>query len=250
MDRPHPDLDEPIILFAKELAEKYPEREAFEVVGLGDLLDHDKEPNEDIEKAIELHGRKPFRKTIERMLLEHCEFALIREAVYYKFRVASTEDAMEWYRKLFWDNELLDAYDFAKHYERVGAKRRPKPPPVAGQWRAKYVAYMEGAPVDINLESAVEDIFIHSFFRAKELAQLGMVGDQGVAQCHKTALASFKALKEASRPSGRGQTEMPDAFKVELYYPDQVSMEPGGLEGYDPVADSGYDRKEEPDEDE
>lgn len=248
-DRPHPDLDEEIILFGRDLAEKYPDDQAFEMVGLGPLLAHQKEPNEDILKAIELNRRKPFRKLMERMLLEHCEIAHIREAIYYKFNIVTTDDAIEHYRQLFWDNDLLNAYDFAKHYEKVGPRNRPKPPPASGKWRAKYVAYVEGAPVDIDLDEAVTDIFTHSFFRAKELSKLGMVGDAGVDRCHKMALASFKALKESSRPGARGHTEMPDSFKVELYYPDQVSVEPGGLEGYDPVADSGYDASDEEEDD-
>lgn len=248
---PHPDLDEEIILFGRELTGRYQdsERHPYEIVGLTSLLDHEEELNEDIAQAIELNKRAPFRKMLERMLLERCEIDHIREALFFKFGITTTDEAVDHYRMLFWDNELLNAYDFAKHYEKTGPSNRPKPPPANGKWRSRYVAFKEGADIDLDLDEAMKEIFIHSFFRAKELSKLGMKGDSNVLKYHKSALSAYRAIKEQSRPGARGTIEMPDSFKVELYHPDRVAMEPGALDGYDPVTDSGYD-KEEPEEDE
>jgi hypothetical protein len=244
LGRKHEDIDGSVKKFAQYLKDSGKKKvDAFEMIGLLDLLRHEKSPDPYIARAIALLDEKPLRDILERMLLEHCKPEFIQEAIFSRFKDNIRPEVIKWYQALFWDTATLTSYDFGRYYEKVGLHKRPKPPSVGGRWREECVAFREGASTSIDADAAVKHMFTRAFFRSEELAKYGSLTDQMVIKYQKVALGHYRAMNEAKTRAG--ETKIPEQFDVEIYYPPQTAFDAGSLEGYDPVVDSGHVQIEE-----
>ncbi|MFB6373593.1 MAG: hypothetical protein ABEN55_10860 [Bradymonadaceae bacterium] len=241
MGREHEDIDERYRKLARFLSDRHDEQlDQFEEIGLRPLLEHSKDGRDDIAEALDIRDTLPIKKVVRRMLLEHCDPEWIQDALYHKFKTNVSLDGIEAYQTFWWDTETLQAYDMAEYYH-GRSQSRPDPPPVPGDMRDQYVAYNEGASVNLNPAEAVEDVLVHAYFRSKELAQFGIAGDDEVRKYQKNVLAAFRALEEHNEDSGPTEG-LPSEIEHKVVYPDgdtAASME--DLGNYDPGRDAGHD---------
>lgn len=248
VNREHDQLNEKFRGLSRRLFEDHEQKtDAFEAVGLLDLLQHEfdqrkgKDGSEDVERALELKDQGRICQVVEDMLSEHCDPEWIQDAVYNKFKESLSQETIEHYKDLFWDVDFLNAYEFAEYWLEQGGRDRPDPPPVQGAHRPEYVAYQHGVEVDINPEDMLKDVMTQAYFRSKELTRFGMAADDEVLKYQKNFMSAFKVLKDKN---GDQSGELPKVFQREIVYASGTAAEPDELEGYDPEEDSGYEERQ------
>lgn len=242
LGRDHEDIDEGYRKLARYLKDTCGSKlEMFESVNLKPLLKHEKEGREDIEEAQTIRDRPPLEATIKEMMLEHCGLELIQEAVYHKFKTNISTEGLEAFKTYWWDIDKLDAYDFASYYHESTDQERPTPPSqLPGPMRSKYLAYKNGADIELDGKEVVSNIMADAYFRAKELERYGMATDDEVRKYQKNALAAFRSIQEHTE--GSGETDgLPEEIRHEVVYPDKTAASVESLDNYDPSPDVSND---------
>jgi len=236
LGRDHEDVEEPTRLLARYLKDTYSKKKTwFKKCDLVCLLKWERDGDEDIDRAMKLREEPPIQQLVNHMLDENCEIDWIQEAIYHKFNENLSERTIELYRSIFWDTESLNSYDMRQFYRDEG--RPPPPAPnVPGSMRSAYIAYKAGASVNIDHDEIAEDMFLHCYFRSKELAQYQAAADDTVIDYQKMALKAYKALQESDFATNEG---LPEIFDRPVKHHDSA-IEAVDLDGYDPDEDAGY----------
>ena len=213
----HHEYDEAMAALARFL------KEEDITVGL-DKLD---ENGKDIQKATEIFKTPPFRSVMENFLLENCNHRIIIDAFWHKFKENVSNEVILYYKKYFFDLDIVNTYDIARYYEKTG-RRLPKAPPVPGSMREAYAAFKQGEEVRLNPDDIAMHMFYHAFFRAKELSELGWQGDDKSLKYLRAANDMLKTMRDTD-----AATDLPDQFNFEVEYPDSTAIDADKLEGYD-----------------
>lgn len=225
----HPDMCDELLQ-----AERFAEEEGYSLGVRG----HEDDIN--FKRAIKIKDQYPIKDIIEKLLLERCKLKDIRDIVYQKFKDTLSVEAIKFYRDFFFDVEIMSNYDIANYFEENGISYKfpQSPPPVPGNWREQYLIYKNGGMAEVDMEEAIQHIFVDSLFRAAELSEFGWRGDEKKLKFQKAAMDAYKTLVAAKKG---GRVELPDAFNVEVFYPESTAVDYTSLDG-------DFDINEDPNE--
>lgn len=239
LKRDHPDITPKARRCAKEAFRRCAKKvDAFRLMGLFDLLKHERTPDPVIRRALQIREEPPIRRHLEHLLYEQLDAYQIAEALHHRFHDGGIDvEVVEHYGRLFFDTDRVNAYQMAHLYHdgRIDGER-PKPPPVAGKWRPRYLAHQEGLEVEIGEKEMMRQIMADAYFRSAELSELNTLGDTKRVQYMKTALSAAQALFNGQE-DGEG---LPEHLKVEVTYPADTAIPADQLEGFDPDEADGY----------
>jgi len=241
LGRDKPGIDDEVLVYAKHLKKTHTDKKIapFEAIDAVRMLKHERDPQPEIARALELRDETPIEQCIRRLLLEQCGLELIREAVYHKFKAPLEIDTLTVFRDFFWDTQTLNAYEIAQSFAAEG-HQLPDPPPVNGRWRAGYRAFEAGVQDDdFDMDAAMERMFQRSFYRSEELAQYHGAADDRVMKFQRNAIKLYKSLHKAKqdRQDNNSEVDLPDEFEQPIEYPEQTAITIHDLDGYDPSED-------------
>jgi hypothetical protein len=195
-------------------------------------IDDEDMDSEEYQSALSIYNTPPAKRIVENMLMEMCKYDVIRDTLFYKFKITSTSEVIKTYKKYFFDVDNLNSYEIVRYFESNGIPI-PKAPPVGGKFRQEYVAFKNGGDFKIDKNEILNHLIGLSFFRTQELLQYGMQGDEKVIKYVKLTGDMIKT----SIDSQGTDSDLPDELQFPIEYPDSVSISVDQLEGYDPHDD-------------
>lgn len=187
---------------------------------------------EEYASALSIYNTPPAKKVIDHMLMERCKDEVIRDTLFYKFKISASTDIVKIYKKYFFDVENMNSYELVRYFE-SNSIPIPSTPPVGGKFRQEYVAFKNGGDFKIDKNEILNHLIGQSFFRAQELQQYGINGDEKVIKYIKLTGDMIKTSLE----SNGSDAELPEELDFPIEYPDKVSESVYDIEGYDPHDD-------------